>query len=232
MQLIDLLEKPFLKVDLNTNYIDGDKLIKEIERSKKMAINYMDYWTSTPHVIPKSTSHYTDGKTVLEFMGQEYLVDYYEVTSDGELTLEANKIYNPVGHTGAYLGYKIQNDRIQSLSWCRDPKDKYRIKKIICNLAKSATTVIFKDGSVEVVKKSPEDPEADIFSVVAYALAEHMYGSNSAFKKEVAKNLDFIDKGFEKMLKNSTDKELAEALISAANIANALRKENKENEED
>ena len=61
----------------------------------------------------------------------------------------------------------------------------YEIKKVVVNPEKEATTVIFMDGTVEVVKKSPEDPEADIFSVVAYALAKRVYGSNSAFKREV-----------------------------------------------
>lgn len=61
----------------------------------------------------------------------------------------------------------------------------YEIKKVVINPEKEATTVIFTDGTVEVVKKSPEDPEADIFSVVAYAVAKRVYGSNSAFKREV-----------------------------------------------
>ena len=73
---------------------------------------------------------------------------------------------------------------------------KYQIKKVVANPSKNATTVIFMDGTVEVVKKSPDDPEADIFSVVAYAVAKHIYGSNSAFKREVLKNLDFIDREF------------------------------------
>ena len=62
---------------------------------------------------------------------------------------------------------------------------KYQIKKVVVNPSKNATTVIFMDGTVVVVKKSPDDPEADIFSVVAYAVAKRIYGSNSAFKREV-----------------------------------------------
>lgn len=61
----------------------------------------------------------------------------------------------------------------------------YEIKKVVVNPEKGATTVIFTDGTVEVVKKSPEDPEADIFSVVAYAVAKRVYGSNSAFKRQI-----------------------------------------------
>ena len=36
-----------------------------------------------------------------------------------------------------------------------------------------------------IVKKHDDDPEVDICSVVAYALAEKVYGSNSAFKREI-----------------------------------------------
>ena len=68
----------------------------------------------------------------------------------------------------------------------------YEIKKVVVNPEKEATTVIFKDGTVEVVKKSPEDPEADIFSVVAYAVAERVYGSNSAFKREVVNKVEVM----------------------------------------
>lgn len=77
---------------------------------------------------------------------------------------------------------------------------KYQIKKVVANPRKNATTVIFADGDVVVVKKSPDDPEADIFSVVAYAVAKRIYGSNSAFKREVVDHLEFIDKDLEKVL--------------------------------
>ena len=68
----------------------------------------------------------------------------------------------------------------------------YEIKKVVVNPEKEATTVIFTDGTVEVVKKSPEDPEADIFSVVAYAVAKRVYGSNSAFKREVVNKVEIM----------------------------------------
>lgn len=74
------------------------------------------------------------------------------------------------------------------------PNDKYAIKKITINPNKNATTVIFKDGDVVVVKKAPEDPEADIYSVVAYAVAKHVYGSNSALKREIKGKIEKIKK--------------------------------------
>lgn len=85
---------------------------------------------------------------------------------------------------------------------------KYQIKRVVANPSKNATTVIFMDGEVVVVKKSPDDPEADIFSVVAYAVAKRIYGSNSAFQREVVKHLDFIDKEFDKAMKQATDEDL------------------------
>lgn len=85
---------------------------------------------------------------------------------------------------------------------------KYQIKRVVANPSKNATTVIFMDGEVVVVKKSPDDPEADIFSVVAYAVAKRIYGSNSAFKREVVKHLEFIDKEFDKAMKQATDEDL------------------------
>ncbi len=59
------------------------------------------------------------------------------------------------------------------------------IKRIIQNPKKNATTVIFEDGGVVVVKRSGADPEADIYSIVAYAVAKKIYKSNSAFKRMV-----------------------------------------------
>ena len=59
------------------------------------------------------------------------------------------------------------------------------IKRIIQNPKKNATTVIFEDGEVVVIKRSAADPEADIYSIVAYAVAKKIYKSNSAFKRMV-----------------------------------------------
>ena len=70
--------------------------------------------------------------------------------------------------------------------------NKFDIKKVVVNPKKNATTVIFVDNSVEIVKRHPNDPEADIYSVVAYAVAKHVYGSNSAFKKEVANKIEIL----------------------------------------
>lgn len=59
------------------------------------------------------------------------------------------------------------------------------IKRVIQNPKKNATTVIFEDGEVVVIKRSAADPEADIYSIVAYAVAKKIYKTNSAFKRMV-----------------------------------------------
>lgn len=73
-----------------------------------------------------------------------------------------------------------------------DEFNKFDIKKVVVNPKKNATTVIFKDGSVEVVKRHPNDPEADIYSVVAYAVAKHVYGSNSALKRQIDDKVEVL----------------------------------------
>lgn len=68
--------------------------------------------------------------------------------------------------------------------------EQLKIKKVVVNPKKNATTVLFEDGSHVVVRKHPEDPEVDLYSVVAYAIAEKVYGSNSAFKKELKNKVE------------------------------------------
>ena len=72
-------------------------------------------------------------------------------------------------------------------------KPNFNIKKIQINPAKNATTVIFEDGKVVVLRKHESDPDVDLASVVAYAIAEKAYGSNTAFKKHIRNcKIEFI----------------------------------------
>ena len=130
----------------------------------------------------------------ITYRGNTYNVNSVEMNSLGKITIEGS------------LNYSVKSVDVCSL------KGKFAIKKVVVNPSKNATTVIFEDGTVEVVKKSPDDPEADIFSVVAYAVAKHVYGSNSAFKREVLKNLDFIDRDFEKIINRTSCEELAKSM--------------------
>lgn len=52
----------------------------------------------------------------------------------------------------------------------------------------NTTVVLFDDGKKVKVKRAKDD-SGSIYSAVAYALAEHIYGSNTAFKKVVDSKL-------------------------------------------
>ena len=135
-------------------------------------IDYFNTWNYDKHIGTTGTS---SGMYEFEYAGTNYHATSVEIDSTGNITI--NGIMDPNKKMA------IKNPTLRK---------KYEIKKVVVNPEKEATTVIFKDGEVEVVKKSLEDPEADIFSVVAYAVAERVYGSNSAFKKEVVNKVEVM----------------------------------------
>lgn len=77
---------------------------------------------------------------------------------------------------------------IDEFDRCLDCLTHTLIKRIIQN--GPATIVFWEDGTKTVVKRSKNDPESDVYSAVAYALAKKRYGSNSQFKKRVGKCLE------------------------------------------
>ena len=68
-----------------------------------------------------------------------------------------------------------------------------KVKHIQHNPEKGATAVTFDDGKVIVVRRAPDQPD-DIYFAVASAIAEHLYGSNSAFKKMISSKTEVIHK--------------------------------------
>lgn len=78
--------------------------------------------------------------------------------------------------------FDFEMDKHVATSYLTEMTDKYRIRSIQYNPEKRATTVIFADGDVIVVKRA-EGQEDDIYFAVASAVAEKVYGSNSAFKR-------------------------------------------------
>lgn len=66
-----------------------------------------------------------------------------------------------------------------------------RIERIIVNKKKKATTVIWTDGDVTVVKRSKGDKDEPYFAV-ASALAIKCYGSNSKFKSIIDDKISYI----------------------------------------
>lgn len=144
-------------------------------------------------------------RDTFEYKGCGYSLEDVSINNLGDIQLTGHAM-----STTDAVTYTTYTSYASSTGSYKKPKNNFEIKKIQINPSKNATTVIFVDGSAVVVKKSPEDPEADIFSVVAYAVAKKVYGSNSAFKREIYDKLEFIDKDFKKALKKSTDEELLE----------------------
>lgn len=132
-----------------------------------------------------------------EYCGRKYVACTVETDSDGNISLHGHEI-RPVGYTGTCFYHELSSSETKILGEIKleprfinfdwgysKPNYKYRIKKIQRNPKKNATTVIFENGHVEVVKRNELDPEADLYSVVAYAVAKYVYGSNSAFKRQI-----------------------------------------------
>lgn len=58
------------------------------------------------------------------------------------------------------------------------------IQKVISNPKKRTTVVVFGDGN-KVIVKCAKNTKFELYSAVAYALAEKIYKNNSQFKKVV-----------------------------------------------
>ena len=99
------------------------------------------------------------------------LVD--DATDNSFKKTEANGIY------GIVLGTVVKPDETQ-VSF----NGKELITKIIENKEKKIVVVIFKDGDKRVMKCC-EGEEYCLNTAVSYAISEHIFGSNSAFKKFV-----------------------------------------------
>ena len=188
-----------------------------IRKEREMGYFYTDWTTETAINDRPTKTVINDWSTDenITYRGNTYNVNNVKMDSLGKITIEGSLDYSS-------YSYSIKSVDICSL------KGKFAIKKVVVNPKKNATTVIFEDGTVEVVKKSPGDPEADIFSVVAYAVAKHVYGSNSAFKREVLKNLDFIDRDFEKIINRTSCEDLAKAMRK---VVEYIKKKNRKDDD-
>lgn len=131
-----------------------------------------------------------------EYCGKKYVPYNVKIDSDGGIELSAREACTVTGYTGSCTffqnGHKYDFGEVNlypeyiTFDWGYEKlKSQYKIRKIQRNPKKNATTVIFENGHVEVVKRNELDPEADLYSVVAYAVAKYVYGSNSAFKRQI-----------------------------------------------
>ena len=67
----------------------------------------------------------------------------------------------------------------------------YEIDKVYPNEKKGVTCVIFKNGDKRILKASKKEPYC-VETAVAHAIAEQVYGSNSAFTKKVRNSLPVV----------------------------------------
>ena len=84
-----------------------------------------------------------------------------------------------------------------------------KIKQIIVNPAKNATTVLWTDGTATVVKRSEDDPD-NLYFAVASAMAIKCCGSNSQFKKVVTDKTEYYEpkkKAYKHVMVNTDEKE-------------------------
>ena len=65
------------------------------------------------------------------------------------------------------------------------------IRNVLVNGKKRLVTVVFKDGTHEIVKCSKND-EFDVNIGVALAIAQHLYGSKNKFHKDVQNKVKVI----------------------------------------
>lgn len=90
----------------------------------------------------------------------------------------------------------------------------YAIDKVYSDEKAKTTVIIFKDGLKKVMKCAKGEPYC-VDTAVAYAIAEKIYGSNSAFSKAVERALPKKEKVFSYELwknNNKVDCELAKSL--------------------
>lgn len=86
------------------------------------------------------------------------------------------EMYVKHGIESCYKLYEIMKENVNP----------YEVKQIIFNKKKNATTVLWADGTVTVIKKKEDDPW-DEQAAFAQALAKKVYGSTSSVRKIVEK---------------------------------------------
>ena len=119
-------------------------------------------------------------------------MDSDECTIIGSIELLS---YRRIGYSSSYKWVSDitphQNiDRHQELRLPWD-KSELLIKRIIVN--NRATIIFWEDGTKTVVKISEDDlhdGKFDVYAGVSYAIAKKLFGTNSAFKKEVDRKVE------------------------------------------
>lgn len=80
----------------------------------------------------------------------------------------------------------VANNELLDIIECLKSHQVPKIKKIVCNEKKKATTVFFDDKEKRIVKCA-KGVKYDKYTAVAYAIVEELFKSNSKFKRAVDK---------------------------------------------
>lgn len=112
----------------------------------------------------------------------------YDPAAERKLTIELIPNYQK---TKEEIGMKMYSKRDVEATYKLHKKMKenvnpYEVKQIIFNKKKNATTVLWADGTVTVIKKKEGDPW-DEQAAFAQALAKKVYSSTSSVRKIVEK---------------------------------------------
>lgn len=103
-----------------------------------------------------------------------------------EIRLVSYKAISKSSEYEWYFNITLCTDGKDSAQMVKSELSALQIKRIIVN--NLATIVFWEDGTKTVVKISDvdmEDGKYDIYAGVSYAIAKKLFGSNSAFKREV-----------------------------------------------
>lgn len=112
----------------------------------------------------------------------------YDPGAERKLTIEMVPNYQKTEEENAMKMYaKCDVESVYKLyETLKENVNPYEVKQIIFNKKKNATTVLWADGTVTVIKKKEDDPW-DEQAAFAQALAKKVYGSTSSVRKIVEK---------------------------------------------
>lgn len=108
----------------------------------------------------------------------------YDPGAERKLTIEMVPNYQKTEEE-MYVKHDIESCYKLYETW-KENVNPYEVKQIIFNKKKNATTVLWADGTVTVIKKKEDDPW-DEQAAFAQALAKKVYGSTSSVRKIVEK---------------------------------------------
>lgn len=159
-------------------------------------------WNTVDIAFAEDMRFFTRGRFFVKAMdpktrtwiGTIHFLDMANAIETEKLTREHESFKTPVHQQRRCMTCYNSTNVVTVDKYIRSPRTirELKIEKILIN--GRATIVFWNDGTKTVVKISKDDLEGgkfDIYSGVSYALAKKLFGSNSAFKKEVGRKTEF-----------------------------------------